>query len=261
MFDDIFTTEHLVIILSKIAIDCLQWRKYVTHNWDKLMRKNSIFLVLAGIHGGPHGEFGEKDGGLLNDYFLNIKRLEKDFKKDIEENNIKIILENVGNHMDSSKLDEEKLICAIKKHNPTILSLAFCYTNVSDLNDVLRSAGIYTTMIMSQDRGNITEGRCVTLDRYQRQFIKGIVDDQPKHIFLWGSSGTGKTLLLAQALSIKLSHYKKQGVKLNVMVTNYFSINESGGQLMKDFKERYLPHLANAEFVKFLTFKKLCSGN
>ena len=76
----------------------------------------------------------------------------------------------MASSFDASELDPEKLVAAIKKHNPTLISLSFCYTNVSDLNDILRSAGIYTVLIMSKDRANITEGKYVVLDPIQRYF-------------------------------------------------------------------------------------------
>ena len=74
----------------------------------------------------------------------------------------------MASNFNSTKLDQEKLIEAIQNHNPTIISLSFCYTNVSELNDILRSAGIYTVLIMSKDRSNITEGKYVVLDSIQR---------------------------------------------------------------------------------------------
>ena len=53
--ENIFKTEQLVIVTSKIAIDHLEWRKYMLQNWSKLMRPKSKCLVLAGIHGNPDG--------------------------------------------------------------------------------------------------------------------------------------------------------------------------------------------------------------
>ena len=81
---------------------------------------------------------------------------------------LQFALEDVASSFNATKLDKEKLIQAIQRHNPTIISLSFCYTNVSELNDILRSAGIYTVLIMSKDRANITEGKYVVLDSIQR---------------------------------------------------------------------------------------------
>ena len=81
---------------------------------------------------------------------------------------LQFALEDVASSFNATNLDKEKLIQAIQRHNPTIISLSFCYTNVSELNDILRSAGIYTVLIMSKDRANITEGKYVVLDSIQR---------------------------------------------------------------------------------------------
>ena len=75
--EQVFTAEHLVIITSQVAIDALQWRKYIIDNWSKLMRKGSKLLVLAGIHGAADGTIGEGDQGLLEDYQRQIKFLKE----------------------------------------------------------------------------------------------------------------------------------------------------------------------------------------
>ena len=254
MPNKVFTTEHMVILTSKIPIDCAQWNEFIIENWKNLIRKNTKFLVLAGVHGKSDGKLGSKDTELLLDYEYAIKGLKKQFKDDIVEKNAQIILENVGNHIDSTKLDDEKLVEAIKKHNPTVISLAFCFTNVSELNDILRSAGIYSALILSEDKYNMTEGKYVVLDTIQKQVIKKVVEDRPKNIFLWGSSGSGKTILLAQALSIKISYYKRLGLPINVFVSSY---TFSKDQLMEDLKHKYLTHLKDDSNVTFLCISAL----
>ena len=155
-----------------------------------------------------------------------------------------MVVENVANHMDSSVLDHAKLVDAVKMHNPTVISLSFCYTEKSVLNDILRAAGIYTIMIMSQDRASITEGRHVILDPVQKQIVAQFANEQNKNVFLWGSPGTGKTLLLSQMLSMKVSHYKKMGLNLRVIICSYAGSSE--GLLLKKFKDNYFVHLRTA---------------
>ena len=186
--------------------------------------------------------------------FLN----EKKFKEDIAERNIKIVLENVADHMDSSVLDHTKLVHAVKRHNPTVISLSFCYTDKSVLNDILRAAGIYTFMIMSQDRASITEGKYVVLDPVQRRIVETFAEEQHKNVFLWGGSGTGKTLLLSQLLSMKVSYYKNMGVRLNVIVCSFAS--SASGLLLRKFKESYLVHLSASNEVRILDLDELCKG-
>ncbi len=68
----------------------------------------------------------------------------------------------------------------------------------SELNRVFRAAGIYAFLVLNDDRARITEGGCLTMDRWQREVIEILVKENPKNLFLWGSSGTGKTLVLTQ---------------------------------------------------------------
>ena len=63
---------------------------------------------------------------------------------------------------------------AIAEKDHTIIFLAFCYTNRSVLNDILRSSGLYTRLIMSEDRAMITNGQYFYLDKHQNNFIATI---------------------------------------------------------------------------------------
>ena len=81
---------------------------------------------------------------------------------------------------------------------------------------------------------------------YQAQLIQSIADTAPQNVFLWGYSGTGKTLFLCEALKIKLSklrRLRKEGKKVSVVVTVFnpnmieskFS-DSSGSSLIRDLK-------------------------
>ena len=167
---------------------------------------------------------------------------------------------DIGEHVDSSKrLNEEKLVAAVKKYKPTIISLAFCHTDVSEINDVLRAAGIYTVLIMSQDRAELTEGKYVVLDDKQREIVERMAKEQPQNLILWGSSGTGKTILLTQALGIKVSHFKRQNIEMKIIVSSLGCSFIQPKKLMEDIANKYLGHL-KLEKMDFVLFKKLCSG-
>ena len=160
--------------------------------------------------------------------------------------------------MDETEFNETAFVNAVKKHNPTVIAIAFCYTNVSVINDMLRLSGIYSFMILSRDRAEITEDKCVALDSTQKQIIEMAAKVQPKNIFLWGSSGTGKTIVLTEVLKMKISHFKRIHIKLNIFVTSYMAA--SGSQLIEDFKQKYLAHLPSECQVQFIPFNLLCKG-
>ena len=127
------------------------------------------------------------------------------------------------------------------------------------LNNVLRAAGIYSVVILNKDRADITEDRCIELDKIQRKIVEVVAENQPQNIFLWGSSGTGKTIMLAEALKMKISQYMKKGVKLNIFVTSYMATPES--QLMIVLKDKYLSHMPPGHKVQFIPFHQLCKSN
>ena len=258
MLEGVFTAEGCVILTSTIEIDSLQWQKYFRKEWNKLMKPNTKVLVLAGIHGRKDGKLGSVDDGLFDEYEHQIEFLKRKYKEDVEAKNIMFAIEDVGSLMDQKLVNEEALVEAVKKHNPTIISLAFCYTNVSVLNDVLRSAGIYSLLILNKDRANITEDKCIELDNIQRKIIETVADNQPQNIFLWGSSGTGKTIMLSESMKIKISQYMKKGIKLNIFVTSYMATPES--QLIHVLEDKYFSHIPSGHQVKFMPFNQLCKG-
>ena len=241
-----FASERLVIITSSSEIEAPQWRQYLVTNWGRLTRRNSRILVLAGIHGERDGKIGPVDGGLLDDNKRQLRVLRKKLNREMEENNIEIILEDVGTHMYTcNHMDENKLVAAIKNYNPTLIILAFCYTAVSELNDILRSAGIYTFLIMQEDHAKITEGRYAKLDPIQKEIVEEIAGNTFLNLFVWGSYGTGKTLLLTQALEMKMSFFRRAGRPVMVIVAKYDTI---GDDQMKVFEQGILKLVLSLSF-------------
>ena len=259
--EQVFAVENMVILTSKIEIDSNQWVHYMkNHYWDSLIKKdNTRFLVLSGTHGKANGKIGDKDYDMILDYKCAIEGLKRDFKEDIIKHNIKIFLEDVSNHIDSYKIDEEKLVAAVKEFKPSIINLAFCFTEVSEINDILRAAGIYSVLIMSQDRAELTEGKYVILDNKQREIIDQVTEKKPQNVILYGSSGTGKTILLTQALGIKASHFRRQNIAARIIVSSFGNNAVKPKQLMRALKTKYLEHL-KLEKKDFVLFKDLCEG-
>ena len=62
----------------------------------------------------------------------------------------------------------------------------------------------------------------------------------PKNVILYGSSGTGKTLLLAEILKIKIAHFKMLNQKpIKVLIATYEPYYVKTDQLKQDLKEKY----------------------
>ena len=110
MAEEVFAVENMVILTSKIEIDSNQWVHHMKNDyWNSLIKKNNArFLVLSGTHGKANGKLGDTDNGMLEDYKFAINGLKRDFERDITEYNIEIFLEDIGDHVDSSKKINEK---------------------------------------------------------------------------------------------------------------------------------------------------------
>ena len=71
-------------------------------------------------------------------------------------------------------------------------------------------------------------------------------------IFLTGSAGTGKTLMLSEALKIKLSKLKYRGANIKIFVTTY-GLNDT--MLLDKYREFYF---VNIENINFTSIEQLC---
>ncbi len=186
------------------------------------MEPNARLLILGGIHGAKNGKLGKFDQDIENDTLHQIEMLKEDRKDEIEDFNTTIIYECVGNYLDKDtwKPKPDELAQAILKHQPTMLLLAFCYTSQSILNDTLRSQGIYSLLIMQKERETITQSRCIFLDDVQKGALLKFAQTRPKLLMLQGNFGTGKTVLLMEALRIKIAQYHEDKMTLRVIITS-----------------------------------------
>ena len=253
----VFYDEHLVIISSNEDINMLQWSEHLAENWDRLMKENTRLLVLAGVHGKEDGELGKNEikgrDNFVEDSKKQIERLKRGFKDDIEKRNMEFSVRDVGSHRKRSELDSVAFIAAVKEFHPTMILLAFCWSHKSELNDVLRAAGVYSTLILREDLAQVTESRYVHLDPGQRELIKKVASEKPRGVFLWGTSGSGKTLLLAEALKMRVSQLRRMGQQVNVIISAMTNID----LLLSEIRAKYLPELTNMDNVRFLPLPDL----
>ena len=115
-----------------------------------------------------------------------------------------------------------RLVEDIKRFDPKVLALAWCFSINGDVSMALRQEGIFARMVMEHDLREITRNPEAKLDADQAQLIQSMADTAPQNVFLYGYSGSGKTLFLCEALKIKLSKIRrlhKEGKKVRVIVT------------------------------------------
>ena len=66
-----------VIITSKQEITSIGWRRYMKKHWRRLARQNTVFLILAGVHGDHEGHMGPPDQMLLKDSHGQVRVLKR----------------------------------------------------------------------------------------------------------------------------------------------------------------------------------------
>ena len=135
-----------------------------------------------------------------------------------------------------------RLSQCVRDHDPTAIVLAFCWTAFSLLNRGLRAEGVFGKVIVREERAKITAGNCLTLDPVQEDLIRRISEENPRNVFLWGGSGTGKTLVLAQALDIMLSRRQKQNLSCRIVVTTGDD-RWNCPALMDEYRSKYCRHI------------------
>ena len=57
-------------------------------------------------------------------------------------------------------------------------------------------------------------------------------------LFVYGSAGTGKTLILCEALKIKLSQLLSQGRRVRILATGFTDYTNT--ELLNNFRNKYL---------------------
>lgn len=250
-----FSEENFVVISSTIPINMRKWRLHLEKNWEKLMKENTRLLVLAGVHGDEDGQLGSNEDkekeAFVCDSEGQIDVLRNRKSEDISLKKIVMKVEDVGAHRNRSMIDTARLVSAVKDFNPTVILLAFCFSKVSELNDVLRAAGIYTGMTVREEMALITESRSVYLSDDQRGLIEMVAAQKAKNIFVWGSSGTGKTVMLAEAVKIRVSQYKQQGKDVRVIISTSNTLSE-GAPLWRDLQEMYLKDITGIKSIRFV---------
>ena len=79
----------------------------------------------------------------------------------------------------------------------------------------------------------------------------------PKNLILFGSSGTGKTLLLAECVKMKVAYYETKGKPLKIIIASYVDAE----MLFQDLKEKYnLNYLMKKHVIQFKTVDELSHG-
>ena len=101
-----------------------------------------------------------------------------------------------------------------KRH--TVMVFAYCFSDYNEFKEFLQESGVISVMMVKNERGEITNGKCFKLDEKQGKLLRIIHEDhleaeypkdlKVKHVFLSGSFGTGKTVVLVEICWIKINY-------------------------------------------------------
>ena len=83
---------------------------------------------------------------------------------------------------------KDKFEQLLKTEYPHVFIFASCFSHESEINDILRSSGMYSCLLISAERGDITYGRVCYLDKEQQEFLKIVTNMEfpIKDIIIYG---------------------------------------------------------------------------
>ena len=59
---------------------------------------------------------------------------------------------------------------------PNVLIFASCYSQKSEINDLMKASGLYSALLVAAERGDISCGKVFKLDPEQQAFLKKIAE-------------------------------------------------------------------------------------
>ena len=209
---------------------------------------------MGGIHGSEDGTIGRKDEKRRDESIKQLEILKRKKKDEILEKNITLEHIDLGEYIVNEKIDEEKLRNAMI--DPSLIVLAYCFTRRSQVDDILRAAGVYAAPILLQEQASVTEGKYLILDETQKMIIKKFSRKENENLFIWGPSGSGKTLVATQVLDILATQKRKNGEEVKIIVASYGASDTA--ELLSDMKKRYLP--GYQDVADYVPVRKLCEN-
>ena len=289
--DERVHVENNVILTTKDEISCQQTFNYLCMNLDRF-RIGTEFVVVCGVHGAPGGGMLEADEDFRYDYEAMFRWFhnEKQYKKCAPRNSkpfelvekrqyqmgtvVEISSAENPDHKGRYNLDEKsKLVLKseferlLASKRPIALILASCWSYKGEISAILRSSGIYSTIRLVEDKADITLGNFFKLDSNQIEVLSTVAADHNqndpdhlkyKNVFLYGSHGTGKTILLSEIFMMRLAYCKMHQIDLCKKIFVSFTAYSEDYQLLKDIKEKHIGIPSNS--VQYTDLKSLCHG-
>ena len=259
--------ENGIIYTFKDEINAFEVEEYlIDHIYQ--YKIGTRFIVFCGFHTSDDGQLAGTDLNLVDQYQAMFDRLNNEFCTIIFERQYqmgKIVplrskKSNCVNYILTSQSKSAIKMLAediVMTKTPYILILASCHSHRSEVSTVLRSAGIYSALHISEDLGKLTKGKSFFLSQEQMDLIQ-LVSTQlnKKDIIIFGKNvspkmswlqctkfnktfvknilgfyGSGKTMMAAEVVKIKVAQQiaQKEDVEAHT-----FTFHERLNQLKSD---------------------------
>ena len=204
---EIFHIERNVIITANEKINGPKLEKFLLDNLDKFQEKTD-FIVLSGHHHVKNEDrtvsVGKTDSALIDGFVGAFERLYQHSKsnscktdcqkckwKAKQFNNSDIYIKTIkkdGKYVISDtgkKSIISKFKDLLKTEEPHVLIFASCFSYLSEINHTLRSSGLYSCLLVSTERSEITLGKVCHLDKEQQELLEAVTEvDDENHQFL-----------------------------------------------------------------------------
>ena len=189
--------ENGIIYTFRDEVNAFEVEEYLKDNITQY-KIGTCFFVFCGVHTTDDGELAGTDINLVDHYQAMFDRLNEDCNSPIIDRQYqmgKIIplsseKSNCGHYILTSQSKSEIKILAediVMTKTPYILILASCYSHRSEVSTVLRSAGIYSALHVSEDLGKLTKGKSFFLSQEQMELLQLVsTQSSKKDIFIFG---------------------------------------------------------------------------
>ena len=152
--------------------------------------------------------------------------------------------------------NESRLVQDIKRFDPKILAVAWCFSINGDVSRALRQEGIFAKMAMEHDYRECTKNPYANpFDESQAEITKKIVKLDEKKLMSRIDSEK-KLQLEALLYSIdKLRSMKKDGKKLCCFIGVINKDKDSA--LIEKMKQKYFKNIVNEKFIEFFSVDEM----
>ena len=204
---EVFHIERNVIITANEKINGTKLEKFLLNNLDKFQEKTE-FIVLSGHHheiseNNNTVSVGKTDHVLISGFNGAFKRLDHHSKcstcesnclkcmwkgKKFENSNVTIETNEIGNKYvisETGKIEiKSKFEALLLTKQPHVLIFASCFSYMSEINHTLRASGLYSCLLVSNERSDITLGKVCHLDKEQQVLLQDVIKEDDNGIFL-----------------------------------------------------------------------------